>query len=173
MATERLYLGIDAGIQTTGWATMRPGEALQDFGFLKPDTKGTPSFQRIEELCHGLGALLEEHRPGVVVLEWDGGHVNRNRHEGGGAGLAVHGAVTASLWRDCVWWARRHGADVIVVPESKWTRGRPKPERALAVAGMFPAYRPELDKGFDAADAIGVLIWFQREEMVQRRKGEF
>jgi Holliday junction resolvasome RuvABC endonuclease subunit len=163
-------LGLDPGMRT-GWAVLcddgTPDVDLLGCGLLTPDDPKLRVPDRIESLCTGLGALLDEYEPGLVVLEWDSGHVNERRHRGGGAGLATHGAVTAALWREVLAWSRSHRATVVTVDESTWTRGVPKGERALAVAASFP-YRLQDDPGLDIADAIGIVVWKLKELCVRR-----
>ena len=167
-----ITLGLDAGIQTTGWAILDGPDTLIEYGHLTPDDPRLRVPERIESLCVGLEALLEEYRPELIVLEWDSGHVNVRRHKGGGAGLATHGAVTAALWQRALYWARRRGGVMVAtVDESAWTRGVAKEVRALAVAGQFPQYRPDRDRGRDSADAIGVAVWQITELCVRRYAG--
>lgn len=164
-----ITLGLDPGIGKTGWAILEGPDALIDYGHLTPDDPALRVPERIESLCAGLEALLEEYRPELIVLEWDSGHVNIRRHQGGGAGLATHGAVTAALWQRALYWARRRsGVTVATVDESAWTRGTAKEVRALAVAGQFPGYRADSDRGRDSADAIGVAVWQIKELRVRR-----
>lgn len=176
MTTTTRILSLDPGLAKTGYAVLDDlpiGEGvLIDQGTLSPGRAGTQP-ERIEVLCFELANLLDVHEPAVILIEWDSGHVNIRRHKGGGSGLAVHGAVTAALWREALYWARRRkGVAVVTIPEHDWTRGIPKEDRAVAVAQMFPGYDLGQDSGFNIADAIGLAVWHARERMIETMKAE-
>lgn len=160
-------LGLDPGIDTSGYAVLASLDELLEAGTLSPDDPKAHATARIESLCGGLEALLERFKPSLVVIEWNSGKVNRRRHQGGGAGLAVHGAVTCGLWREALGWARQNRATVVTVDESQWTHGVRKEERALAVASMFPGLAWTQDRKHDVADAIGVALWKLKELCVR------
>jgi Holliday junction resolvasome RuvABC endonuclease subunit len=162
-----LTLSLDPGLKTTGWSVLE-GPELVDFGILRPNDPKAGVPERIDSLCLGLEALLDAFRPQMILVEWNSSHVNVNRHKGGGAGLASHGAVCCGLWRDAVYWARRHGAKVVPVNESTWTRGVPKKQRALVVAQEYPDYQIERDPGGDIADSIALAAWWAKEEQVKQ-----
>ncbi len=168
--SSKTLMGIDPGIIKTGYCVLRddgtPDLTLIDIGRIWPGMDG-PQWERIEALCCDLICLLERHCPDIALIEWDSGKVNRKRHKGGGSGLAVHGEVTAALWREALYWARRRGGvKVIPVAENTWTRGVPKEARALVVAQAFPL-NLEADAGRDAADALGLCVYYCREQMVR------
>lgn len=160
-------LTIDPGSISTGYAVLE-GDSLRDCGILKPDDPKADVPQRVESLCEGLEALLEEYKPDVVLIEWDSSHVNVRRHKGGGSGLATHGAITASLWRESLYWARRRqGVSVITILENTWTRRVPKEHRAAAVACQFPGVDWTSDIRNDASDAVGLARWYVQERRVR------
>jgi len=169
---ETILFSLDPGLQRTGYAVLRigasPGADLIESGVLRPRDRDATAPERIEFLCTAVTALLDRHAPPLILVEWDSGHVNVRRHKGGGQGLALHGAVTAALWREALYWARqRSGVAVVTVPENDWTRGVEKEARAIAVAERFPGYDWTLDPGFDAADAIGLAQWHWQEMRVR------
>ena len=169
--TETILLSLDPGLLITGYAVLLDRGTMDvDLlaqGTLAPKKVGTVP-DRIEFLCQELEALLNLHTPNVILIEWDSGHINTNRHKGGGAGLATHGAATASLWREALYWTRaRKGVAVVTVPENEWTRGVPKEARAIAMAQMFPGYDWTVDSGYNAADAIGLAVWRIKEVCVR------
>lgn len=167
-----IIFSLDPGSLKTGWALMRPPEQLIKAGLLLPDKQKNPSELRIAAMCRSLWELLNHWQPRDIVIEWTSGKVQR-RHKGGGAGLAVHGAATGSLYRECVAWLRwqppqnQLETNVILVRENDWSRGIPKKERAAAISAIFTQYKPEQDPGGDIADAIGLNVWYQREQAVR------
>jgi len=163
-----ILLSLDPGILATGWAVLEDG-ALRDWGELRPDDAKASVPARISSLCLELEARLGEFKPDMILLEWNSGKVNVNRHKGGGAGLAVHGEVTGSLWREAVHWARRRAdAKVVPIDENAWTRGVSKDARALAVKGLYPQLpNPESDTGLHVHDAVGLAVWYLRERAVR------
>jgi len=170
---DKLILSIDPGSVRTGWALMKPPEQLIKAGLLLPDKQTAPSEFRIDAMCRSLWTLLNYWQPKTIIIEWTSGKVGKKRHHGGGAGLAVHGAATGALYRECVAWLRwqppqnQLETKVQVVRENVWTRQVPKADRQAAIAQMFPAYSIKEDPGGDIADAIGLAIWYQREQTVR------
>jgi len=170
---DKLILSIDPGSLRTGWALMRKPEQLVKAGLLLPDKQAAPSELRIDAMCRGLWTLLNYWQPKTILIEWTSGKVGKRHGSGGGAGLAVHGAATGALYRECVAWLRwqppqnQLETKVQVVRENVWTRGVPKKERAAAVAATFREYKPEQDPGGDIADAIGISIFYMREQRVR------
>lgn len=168
-----VVFAIDPGSLRTGWAVLQAPERLVEAGLLLPDKTTAPSEFRINSMCRDLWLLLNEHRPKVILVEWTSGKLNARRHQGSGQGLAVHGAATGALWRECLAWRRSPRAKqqlevkVILVRENDWTRGVPKQDRIRAVANMFPIYKPTNDGGGDIADAIALSVWYLHERIVR------
>jgi len=170
---DKLIFSIDPGSKKTGWAVMAAREQLIQAGLLLPDKQSTAPEFRIHRMCEDLRNLLDEIQPAVILIEWTSGKVGKKRHGGGGAGLAIHGAATGALWREVLAWRRALPAEqqlavkVELTLENVWTRGVPKKKRIDAVNVAFPQYDPEKDRGGDIGDAIGLAIWYQREQTVR------
>jgi len=164
-----IVFAIDPGSKKTGWAVMGAREKLIQAGLLLPDKQSIAPEFRIHRMCEDLRNLLDELQPAVIVVEWTSGKVGRKRHRGQGAGLAIYGIAVGSLWREVLAWRRALPAEqqlkvkVELVLENTWTRGIPKRKRIDAVNAAFPQYDPELDRGGDVADAIGLACFYQRE----------
>ncbi|MBA7621573.1 hypothetical protein ES703_28937 [subsurface metagenome] len=168
-----LIFSIDPGSIRTGWALMKAPEELIRAGLLLPDRKTDPSESRIGQMCEGLWTLLNFWLPRTILVEWTSGKVGRRHGSGGGAGLAVLGAATGSIWRECVAWVRYQPpqnqlvTNVHLIRENIWTRGVPKADRIDAVVSAYPEYKAADDKGGDIADAISLNIWYQREQLLR------
>lgn len=168
-----VIFAIDPGSKKTGWAVMGAREKLIQAGLLLPDKQSTAPEFRIHRMCEDLRNLLDEMQPAVIVIEFTSGKVGRKRHHGGGAGLAIHGAATGALWRECLAWRRALPAEqqlevkVELILENTWCRSITKKKRIDAVSAAFPQYDPEKDRGGDVADAIGLASWYQREHLLR------
>jgi len=169
---EDLIFSLDPGSLRTGFSCLTMGGQLREAGLLLPDKRAAASKFRIGAMCQDLRELLDKWEPTVVVLEWTSGKVNVGRHKGAGAGLAVHGAATGALWRECEAWRRSLPAAmqsrtmIELVCENDWTGGVPKRCRQAAVTQEFAQYAPEDDPGMDISDALGLGLWWLRERRV-------
>lgn len=168
-----LIFSLDPGSIRTGWALMRPPERLIRAGLLLPDKQKASSDLRIDAMCRSLWTVLNYWRPETILIEFTSGKVSRRHGRGGGAGLAIHGAATGALWRECVAWLRYQPPQnqietkVVLVKENDWTRQVPKADRIDAIASAYQEYRAADDTGGDIADAIGLNIFYQRERAVR------
>jgi len=169
---NKMIFSLDPSSTRTGWALMKPPEQLIRAGLLLPDKQTAQSEFRIDAMCQSLWQLMNLHQPKTILIEWTSGKVGK-RHKGGGAGLAVHGAATGALWREVLAWLRWQPPEnqidtkVLLVKENDWTRQIPKADRIAAVAAAYREYSPDDDKGGDIADAIGLNVWYQREQAVR------
>ena len=169
---------LDPGSQRSGWAVMGPEQKLIEAGLLLPSRTRDDAAERIRAMKQDLLMLLDQYQPDVIVMEWTSGKVVRSRHGGGGAGLPIYGVAVGALWQVCEQWAGRCLAEnpcqVVLIPENEWTAGRPKfgpskrgrsgPSRVDIIAGMFKEYDREKDPGGDVADAIGLNLYYQRQQ---------
>jgi hypothetical protein len=161
-----LLLGLDPSSTLTGWALLHRSGRLLEAGLLRPDDRRDGSWARVCSLSDSLVELLEQLRPGVILVEWTKGKVGGHRHHGLGAGLAVYGCGVGGQALIARAWARAHpGVRIEAVLENDWTRGVPKADRTAAIVAAYPAYaaRAGDDEGGDIADAIGLTAWWVRE----------
>jgi hypothetical protein len=178
------FFSLDPGSKQTGWAVLDGQEKLLDAGLLLPSRSRDDAAARLAAMKQDLWNLLDKHLPGAVVIEWTSGKVNRGRHGGAGAGLAIYGVAVGALWQVCEFWVQArlafHAARVVLVPENTWTMGRPKQRqsqrhtlsRVDLIERRFPNYVPEKDPGGDVADAIGLNLWYQRQQRMLRAAQE-
>ncbi len=88
-----------------------------------------------------------------------------------------HRAIGAKAGRSCL---AENPCQVVLIPENEWTAGRPKmkpsrrgqPSRVDIIAGMFKDYLPEKDPGGDVADAIGLNLYYQRQQWLLAWKNQ-
>lgn len=161
-----LMLGLDLSSTLTGWAVLHRSGQLLEAGLLRPDGKRDGSWERVCSLSDSLWDLLEQIRPGTILVEWTKGKVGTHRHHGLGAGLAVYGCGVGGQAMIARAWAKAHpGVQIEAVLENDWTRGVPKADRTVAIVATYPAYaaRAGEDEGGDIADAIGLAAWWIRE----------
>ena len=160
-------LGIDPSSTRTGYALMADKDHLLEAGFFKPNHLKDGSRVRVKGMVDDLMRHLESWRPDVAVIEMPSGHVNKNRHRGGGAGLSVYGNAAGSIWTALG--LSKHVGEVCAPDENQWTRGVSKDDRQLAVAGLFPAYAKVMDKdkGQDVSDAIYLCLWWYTERLIR------
>jgi hypothetical protein len=162
---ERI-LSLDPSSTLTGWASMHRSAQLLEAGLLRPDSRRDASWDRVCSLSDSLWELLEEVRPGVILVEWTRGKVGKHRHHGVGAGLAVYGCGVGGQGMIARQWVRAHpGVRIEAVLENDWTRGISKSDRTAAIIASYPAYAAQAseDVGGDVADAIGLAAWWIRE----------
>ena len=166
-----LVLGLDPSSTAIGYGVLTLDGRFVEAGLIEPKPKSAGSWVRDMQMTDDVEMLLARLTPAVVLIEWTKGKVNKNRHRGRGAGLAVYGTGVGSVGRQCWLWARgQRGVTIEAVLENDWTRGVPKDKRQLAVAAGYPQYAPHLagDKGGDIADAIGMVDWWLRENLFGR-----
>jgi len=166
---NRPILSIDPGSRRSGWAVLTLREQLLQAGVLTGDKTADPAEFRIAAQCHDLRRLLDEWQPGMVLIEWSSGHAGRRRHKGGGAGLAVYDIAIGALWQVAVAWSTSGGPHerqtrVRCIEENVWACRTPKEDRIAAIAQRLRAYRPEDDPGGDIADAIGLGLWWTKQQ---------
>ena len=156
-------LAFDPSSTVTGYAQLRQPDRgrllLDDAGLLHP-AASDPPLRRAEAMAREAVHLVYAAQPDVVLVEITSGKVNRHRHKGGGAGLAVYGMAVGVIWAE----VRRAFPAARAIPENTWTRGVSKRTRATAVAAAFPRYQAAGDPGLDAADAIGLAWWYVLEQ---------
>jgi Holliday junction resolvasome RuvABC endonuclease subunit len=168
---ENLIFSVDPSSTRTGWALMNRDERLLQAGVMLPDKiRSEPQF-RIGRMCEDLRQLLTEFEPDHIVIEITSGKVGLRRHTGLGAGLAIYGMSIGALWREAEGWLRSLPVNkkgrIHLVLENDWTGGVTKQERVAEVANVFSQYKIKDDPGGDIADAIGLAVWFIRENKMR------
>lgn len=162
-------LGLDPSSTVTGWAHFARTE-LQSAGLIRPRHSRDDGYERICSQCDYLRDLLAELRPAVILIEWTTGKVGRRRHHGHGSGLAVYGAAVGSMVMICRQYVHEPanaGALLVPIAENVWTRGVTKHRRQMAVADEYKdRYDLAADPGGDVADAIGLVRWWQRQQII-------
>lgn len=146
-------LSIDPSSSCTGYAVF-DGRSLIECGTFKPKPSDTANV-RIEAMAQDLRDTIAEHAPLVLLIEDTSGKVGR-RHKGGGAGLAIYGKSIGYMLATA---RATPGLRVITVLENEWTRGVSKDTRTARLAGLR-GYDAGQDPGGDAADAIGLALWW-------------
>ncbi len=154
-------LAIDPGSKRTGWALMRTG-AIHYAGYLESKVK-TPIDRvrwmirdlRVQLMIRGLCSELDL----TIVIEITSGKVNRNRHGGGGAGLAVYGMAVGMIVQACSKWVP---LDRLHTPtENEWTGSTSKAKRIRIAQAEYPDNDAKADPGADMADAIAMCAWWR------------
>lgn len=170
---DDLIFSLDPSSTRTGWAFMKPPEQLVRAGLLLPDDPRASSEVRVGDMCSGLWQLLNLWLPRTILIEFTSGKVGRRHGTGGGAGLAIYGVAVGALWREVCAWIRYQlpedqiNTEVVLIRENQWCRGVNKKDRQIAIAALFSAYRIEQDPGGDIADAVGMAVWYLREQRMR------
>jgi hypothetical protein len=95
------------------------------------------------------------------VIEDTSGKVGARHGAGGGAGLSIYGKAVGYVWGSLRGSEALATADVLMVPENEWTRGKPKAKRIAGVMMLHRGlYDATMDPGGDAADAVGLGDWW-------------
>ena len=170
-------LAIDPSSTCTGYALMSDSMTILDAGLFKPqpEAKATePAIMRVVAMTKDLRELLLDCWPDAVLVEMPHGH-----DKSGAKRLANYGlAPGAMYWEVCSYVAARLKADpkqeieALAINAEDWTGGVPKFKRQQNICLAFPhRYDPETDKGGDIADAIGLAVWWFRQQKAQRIAG--
>ena len=156
-------IAFDPSSSVIGYAIIETiGVKVVEAGLLKPDKTTDDANTRIRAMIRDAQELIAEQDPDAIVIEDTSGKVARRHGAGGGAGLAVYGKAVG--WLACACERIRPGK-VTLILENEWTGGVSKARRALNVRSVAPLIDLSSDKGGDAADAIGVGIYFVRNRM--------
>lgn len=155
-------IGLDPGSIRTGYACYDDANTLVRAGYLTGYRRKDPPWDRVMSMCINMGEIVSNFRPDCIVIEVTSGHVNLNRHKGGGAGLATYGLSVGGLYVYACVLALESPTPMEVLPftENAWTKGRSKESRRKSVWMAEKEYRHMIanDSGGDVADAI-CLCW--------------
>lgn len=164
IGNREVLLALDPSSTVVGYAALRRNRSLIEAGLIEPASRSDASIERVRTMGDDLVTLLDRLRPTVVLVEWTKGKVGRRRHGGQGAGLAVYGAGVGWMACRAECWASGRGCEVIAVLENDWTRGVPKEARQAAMRTLVPEYAGVEDRGGDIADALGLGLWWLKEQ---------
>jgi Holliday junction resolvasome RuvABC endonuclease subunit len=170
-----IVLAIDPASHTTGYAVADVRDQgtpqLIDAGVLKPaqpNVRG-PVFDRVRDMAGDVVGLVNEYKPQLAVVEIPAGKVHAGRHGGRGAGLATYGLAAGYLLAV----VERSVTHVAAVTDLEWTEGKSKAWRATAVELVYPSrIQTENDPHYDAVDAVGLVLWWQRRYGSSRERVE-
>jgi Holliday junction resolvasome RuvABC endonuclease subunit len=150
-------LCLDVSSIACGWVAFRPDGTAIDFGVIRPRAK-LPSVERTDSIVRGVRDLHGHYLPALALMEWSAGLTHGRIAKA--RGLAVLGQAQGAVKQALV---DLH-CPVATVAENTWTNGVPKYKRANRVAMIVPRYRDfrmgGKDRGDDAADALGIGMWF-------------
>ena len=152
-------LAIDPSITCTGYAVLTDsGDRLVAGGLIKPK-RTDERMDKIRYICECVDRLVLDYTPDVAIIELTSGKVNRGRHTGGGAGLAVYGMCVGAVWKLL---SNYDTHQTFGVYENDWTKGKGgKVKRKIICSLVYPnQYDPDKDSGGDLADAILIGRWF-------------
>jgi hypothetical protein len=163
-----IILALDPSSTICGYAALRRNRSILELGLITPVSRNDPSFDRVISMGKDLVTLLDLLKPGIILIEWTKGKVGLRRHGGQGAGLAVYGAGVG--WLGCTAWhwaLSRPRCELIPILENTWTRGVPKEARQEAMRSLVVEYGGVADPGGDIADALGLALWWLKEESLR------
>jgi crossover junction endodeoxyribonuclease RuvC len=79
-AASRIILGIDPGLQITGYAALAVGPRVREAGVVRgSDRAGLSLEQRLRNLFEGIDEVMEQFRPNIMVVEQLYSHYNHPR----------------------------------------------------------------------------------------------
>ena len=164
-ADEIKILSFDPSSMVTGYASMLSAGGcldLVDCGLLKPKSAKAHHLERILDIGLEIDGLISEVQPHWIVIEMPSFHTSVQKRKG--HGLAVYGTAAGAIWMRCI--SRIGKAHVVTTDEREWTKKVPKRRRQLMVANAFQGrYVMEKDPGGDAADGVGLGLWFHNERL--------
>jgi hypothetical protein len=169
-------LTLDPSSTAIGWAHFLDGN-LEACGVSRP--RGARLWTRIDAAILIAERLVHDARfkDGIdlsdVVIEVTSGRRYGKHHQAAIVGLALaQGAVYATAEVKLF----DTPTQVNKVDEQQWTGGKPKTARAGFIAQVQPLYRAyqRHDNGMDAADAIGLGLWWlgkqHQKQLLERAK---
>jgi Holliday junction resolvasome RuvABC endonuclease subunit len=157
-------LSLDPSSTACGWAVFDSYPvALVDFKVIKAGSR-KDELSRIRHLCRGVLDLIAETEPDKVILEWASGKVN-GRIKGRTQGLATMGhgqGWIAGVVENCT------SHEPQYVYPNDWKGNKRKDRMAQTIAAIYPEYAAwkQKDRGFDAADAIGMAHWWLQQKQI-------
>lgn len=162
-----MFLTLDPSSTRTGYAAWRDDWSLAEAGYFGPSSTRDLALDRIDTMIRELRDFVAEFKPRLVLIEIPSGKVGSGQRRGAGASLTIYGFAAGSVYTWCRW--NMPGVDVRTVSERAWTNRVPKAVRARRIAMQFPQYARamEHDSGGDAADAIGIGCWFQKQQQIK------
>jgi len=153
-------LALDPASKICGYALLdlrKDGVDLFEVGRLTSPKKN--ALDRVRELAADLYDILILAEVENAVVEIPDGKVHASiRGRAGGAGLTVYGMAAGFLLAQC---DSALGSDAVhTVGQNAWTGGLSKDARARNIARLYPRHDWGPDGGHDAADAVGVGLWW-------------
>lgn len=160
-------LSLDPSSTAVGWAVFDCYPVtLEGFGVERCRGRKTP-LDRMRRLATEVRAIVEQYQPDKIVLEWADGK-QHGRIKGRSQGLSTLGQ--AQGWLACT--LENMGHEPQYVPVGQWAGGTKKEKRASKLALAFPEYAgwaaKGRDRGFDAADALGLGSWWLGQRQIDR-----
>jgi len=164
IVNRQSVLSLDPSSTAVGWAVMASATAIVEGGLITPERQAAPYIERVFDIVTDLDLLLDSFEPATILIEIPTGKVHRRKRPyTHGMGLSVYGFGVGAVWLQCHQWCRRRPSQIIPIFANDWTRGVAKRDRQIAIASMFDHYRIADDPGGDAADAIGMAVWWFRQ----------
>lgn len=162
-------LTLDPSSTRTGYAVSTAATVIIDAGVLNPRKTGAPAEVRIPLMVADTRALITEHRPTRVLIEWPTGRVHgaiaaRSR----GQGQSLYGAAVGAIWQACI--DAMPPSTVELVTTHDWTVSKTKQTRVRALVQRMPGLARTLEKdtGLDMADAIGMGVWWWDRQTIEQ-----
>ena len=161
---------VDPGSYATGWCAAIPQPdygvkilAAGEIGFQFKHAKHP--YHRITDIRNGLARLMNSMTPSpsLYLIEVTSGKVNKRRHKGGGAGLAIFGVAVGALWQMGLMWKPEDGSEppvVMPVTENQWKGSFGKLKSVRVAEKYSDEYDPQVDPEFNIADAIALAVWY-------------
>jgi len=173
--TENIQvMAIDPSSTACGFAMFKRDGALSCFGVVK-GSKSTQAIWRAVSMAETLALIESTASPETVVIELPDYHVARRlQQKRSAAGLAIYGLAVGIVFQTLLLGrTREYGKEHGIIPVTPdWTHGDSKIRRTNRVAAEFSRYREfaekGLDRGQDAADAIGLGLWWRGEQQRAR-----
>jgi len=158
-----IILALDPSSSVCGYAVATFNEKLLDAGMIRPSPKLVSAMLRMDQIILDVIDLANEVKPDVILIEMPGGKVH-GRIKGKGHGLSTYGVACGRIYEAI---ARTLPESYLLpVLESEWTANTPKAKRAQIVAMKWRQINVDADRGLDACDAAGLLLWFLNKHKV-------
>ena len=165
---HKTIISFDPSSTAIGWAVFFD-EKLKGYGVCRPTNKQAHYISRVKDMLYQIDYLVSSvlgiGQPATLLVETPSGHVHAKKKSSGGHGQSIYGFAVGAVYMDFCNYEDHFVAEP--VDANDWTRGIPKQTRTRKIGLLYPEYNPKEDKGGDAADAIGMALWWMQEEKVR------
>jgi len=158
-----VILALDPSSTRTGYAVLCGDGIVEEAGLMRPSKSTAPVFERSVSMGHQAMDVARERSVATVVVESPAPQQGQGRAYKGQASYGFGAGIITGMLLSA-------GCTVYTVRADKWTRQKPKEQRAAELEARLSSYDRSQDPGRDVADAIGLGTWWLRERRLEKER---